>query len=175
MFHKKEIMDIVIVVISIVLLITLFITPTPWDKYNLYDYLKAKRLQSYNEKHKEIFLKCIYCKGTGERNEDINELMYQAKMQLWFHKHINIDRCKVCDKIEDKVNYPFGGKFFCPLAQTTFMMMMKEYAEIGPKVEKTGCSKCMGMGTFSSFDMKTQQYLTQEEYETRELMKHEIN
>jgi hypothetical protein len=171
MFLKKEYVDAIIVMSAIILAITMFIIPTPLDKYNLYDYLKAKRLQSYNAKHKEIFLKCIYCKGTGERNEDINELMYQAKMQLWFHKHINIDKCQVCDNIEDKEEYPFGGKFLCPLAQTTFMNMMKEYAERGPKVEKTGCSKCMGMGTFSSFDMKTQRYLTQEEYEQKEKLK----
>lgn len=166
--NKKEIVDTLIVLFSLALIIVVFSPLLPWDKYNLYDYLKAQRLQSYNEKHKEIFIKCLYCKGTGEREEDINELMYQAKMQLWFNKHINIDRCKICDMIEDKDQYPFGGKFICPLAQTTFMMMMKEYASVGPKIEKTGCSKCMGMGTFSSFDMKTQKYLTQEEYETRE-------
>ena len=165
---KKEFMDTLIIVVSLALLVALFITPTPWDKYNLYDYLKSKRLQSYNDKHKEVFIKCLYCKGTGEREEDVNELMYQAKMTLWFNKHISIDRCKVCDNIEDKDNYPFGGKFLCPLAQTTFMNMMKEYDEKGPKIEKTGCSKCMGMGTFSSFDMEKQKYLTQEEYETKE-------
>jgi len=169
--NKKEIVDTLIVLFSLALIIVVFSPLLPWDKYNLYDYLKAQRLQSYNEKHKEIFIKCLYCKGTGEREEDINELMYQAKMQLWFNKHINIDRCKICDMIEDKDQYPFGGKFICPLAQTTFMMMMKEYASVGPKIEKTGCSKCMGMGTFSSFDMKTGKYLTQEEYEQREKLK----
>lgn len=174
MFLKKEYVDAIIVISAIILTITMFIVPTPLDKYNLYDYLKAKRLQSYNAKHKEIFIKCLYCKGTGEREEDVNELMYQAKMTLWFNKHITIDKCKVCDNIEDKDQYPFGGKFICPLAQTTFMIMMKEYAEKGPKMEKTGCSKCMGMGTFSSFDMKTGKYLTQEEYEARE-KQNEIN
>jgi len=169
--NKQQTIDVLIVILSFALIIAIFIIPTPLDKYNLYDYLKSIRLQSYNDKHKEIFIKCLYCKGTGEREEDVNELMYQAKMQLWFNKHTHTDKCEICDKVEDKINYPFGGKFLCPLAQTTFMFMMKEYAQAGPKLEKTGCSKCMGMGTFSSFDIETQKYLTQEEYEAREKLK----
>ena len=168
---KKEYVDALTVIFVFALIIVLFSPILPWDKYNLYDYLKSVRLQSYNEKSKEIFIKCLYCKGSGEREEDVNELMYQAKMQLWFNKHIHTDKCEICDKVEDKINYPFGGKFLCPLAQTTFMFMMKEYAQAGPKLEKTGCSKCMGMGTFSSFDIEQQKYLTQEEYEAREKLK----
>jgi hypothetical protein len=160
---NKQFVDILIIVVSIALLIALFITPTPWDKYNLYDYLKAQRLQSYNEKHKEIFIHCIYCKGTGERYEDVNKLLYDAKMALWFNKHLMIDKCTQCVKL------PHGSAYdYCETAENQYLIYTQEYGAAGPKMEKTGCSKCMGMGTFSSFDMKTQKYLTQEEYEQKE-------
>lgn len=152
-----------IIAIQILLLVCIFFIPT---KYNLYDYLKAQRLQSYNEKHKEIFIKCVYCKGTGERYEDVNKLLYDAKMALWFNKHLMIDKCTQCVKL------PHGSGYdYCETAENQYLIYTQEYGAAGPKMEKTGCSKCMGMGSFSSFDMKTGKYLTQEEYEQKEKLK----
>jgi hypothetical protein len=129
------------------------------EKYNLYDYLKRKRLQSYNEKYKEIFVSCIYCKGTGEREEDINAIMRDAKMALWLNHHLMSEKCKDCDSTQNK---------YCTKVDTQYNIFMKEYKKEGPNIQKTSCSECMGMGQFSSFDMKEQRYLTQEEYEQRE-------
>ncbi len=68
----------------------------PPDKYNLYDYLKAKRLESYYKKHR---ISCIYCEGTGERVEDVNLIMRDAKMALWLNKHLMVDRCSKCVRL----------------------------------------------------------------------------
>ena len=160
---KKEIIDTLIVLFSLALIVVLFSPILPWNKYNLYDYLKSIRLQSYNEKNKEIFIKCVYCKGTGERYEDVNKLLYDAKMALWFNKHLMIDKCTQCIKL------PYGSGYdYCETAENQYLIYTQEYGAAGPKMEKTRCSKCMGMGSFSSFDMKTGKYLTQEEYEDRE-------
>jgi len=163
MFLKKEYVDTIIVISAIILAITIFIIPTPLDKYNLYDYLKAKRLQSYNAKHKEIFIKCLYCKGTGEKEEDVNKIMFDAKMALYLNKHLKVDRCKKCVKL------PYGEHYdYCESVNDHYKILLQEYGAAGPKMGKVVCGYCMGMGTFSSLDMKTGKYLTQEEYEARE-------
>jgi hypothetical protein len=149
-----------LIVSAMILFILSFFIP---DKYNLYDYLKSIRLQFYNAKHKEIFIKCLYCKGTGEREEDINRTMFLAKVALYLNKHLMIDKCDKCEKLPDSDKY-----FYCEEAEKQYQIFLQEYGSVGPKVEKTGCSKCLGMGTFSSFDMTTGKYLTQEEYEARE-------
>jgi hypothetical protein len=130
----------------------------PPDKYNLYDYLKAKRPESYNQKHKEIFITCIYCDGTGEREEDVNKIMFDAKMALWLNKHLMVDRCKKCAKLPHGEHYDY-----CDNVNSQYKIFLQEYGAVGPKIEKTSCSECMGQ--FSSFDIKAQKYLTQEEYE----------
>ena len=152
-----------LIVIAIILFVLSFFIP---DKYNLYDYLKAKRLESYNQKHKEIFITCIYCKGLGERIEDINRTMFMAKVQLYLNKHLAIDKCTKCEKL------PHGdGYAYCDAANEQYKIFLQEYGAAGPKMEKTSCSECMGMGQFSSFDIKEQRYITQEEYEERERQK----
>ena len=150
----------ILIVFAIILFISSFFIP---EKYNLYDYLKSIRLQSYNDKHKEIFIKCLYCKGTGEREEDINRTIFLAKVSLYLNKHLMVDKCDKCVKLEHGDGYAY-----CEKANDQYQIFLQEYGAAGPKIEKTGCSKCMGMGTFSSFDMKKQKYLTQEEYEARE-------
>lgn len=152
-----------IIVIQVILLVCLFFIP---QKYNLYDYLKGKRLQSYNEKHKEIFVSCIYCDGTGERIEDTNRTMFLAKVALYLNKHLMVDKCDKCAKLEHGDGYSY-----CEKANDQYQIFLQEYGATGPKMEKTSCSECMGMGQFSSFDMKEQRYITQEEYERRERSK----
>lgn len=149
-----------IIVIQVILLVCLFFIP---QKYNLYDYLKSIRLQSYNKQHKEIFVSCIYCDGTGERIEDTNRTMFLAKVALYLNKHLMIDKCDKCVKLEHGDGYSY-----CEKANDQYQIFLQEYGAAGPKMEKTSCSECMGMGQFSSFDMKKQKYLTQEEYEERE-------
>jgi hypothetical protein len=160
MSNKFSLWEIIPFTIAIILFIGSFFIP---EKYNLYDYLKSKRLQSYNEKNKEHFLTCIYCKGTGERVEDTNRIIFMARVQLYLNKHLAVDKCKDCVKLEHGDSY-----IYCDEAEKQYQIFLQEYGAAGPKMEKTSCGECMGMGTFSSFDIKTQKYLTQEEYEQRE-------
>jgi hypothetical protein len=157
---KLPLYEHIFVVIGVALFVLSFFIP---NQYNLYDYLKHKRLQSYNQKHQEHFITCIYCKGTGERIEDTNRIIFMAKTQLYLNKHLMIDKCKNCKKLEHG-----GGYIYCDEAERQYQIFLQEYGAAGPKMEKNSCGKCMGMGKFSSFDIKTQKYLTQEEYEQRE-------
>lgn len=131
----------------------------PPDKYNLYDYLKAKRLESYYKKH---LISCIYCEGTGERVEDVNKIMFDAKMALWLNKHLMVDRCPKCVKL------PYGEHYdYCDSVNSHYQILLQEYGAAGPKMSKTICGHCMGMGQFTS-KKADGTYLTQEEYEKRE-------
>jgi hypothetical protein len=157
---KKEMINTVII-LSLALIVALYFI-IPLDKYNLYDYLKSKRLESYNQKHKEIFITCIYCNGTGEREEDVNKLMVEASITLFINKHLMVDKCKECAKLEKG-----DGYVYCKVVNDRYRTLLEEYIAAGRKIEMATCSECMGMGTFSSFDMTTQKYLTQEEYERK--------
>lgn len=157
--NQKQITDAFIVVFFLAIIIILFSPVLPWDKYNLYDYLKAQRLESYNEKHKEHFISCIYCNGIGEREEDINLIMRDAKMALWLNYHLMSEKCKDCDNKHNN---------YCIKVDGQYTVFMEQYKKDGPKIEMTSCGECMGMGQFSSFDLKEQRYLTQEVYEKRE-------
>jgi len=112
---------------------------------------------------KPPLLTCIYCQGTGERVEDVNRIIFLAKTQLYLNKHLAIDKCQNCVKLENGDCY-----IYCDEAEQQYQIFLKEYGAAGPKMEKTSCGECMGMGQFSSFDIKTQKYLTQKEYEQRE-------
>lgn len=161
-FMKDELSftDILILFVALGLFIGTFFIP---PKYNLFNYLKATRLESYNQKHKEVFISCIYCDGTGERVEDINRIIFMAKVQLYLNKHLAVDKCEKCVKLEHG-----DGYIYCDEANNQYTIFLQEYGVVGPKMEKTSCGECLGMGQFSSFDIKEQRYLTQEEYENRE-------
>ena len=163
---KNQHINTTIAIVIFIFVIAMFFIPTPLDKYNLYDYLKAKRLESYNQKHKEVFITCMYCKGTGERIEDVNRIIFMAKVQLYLNKHLAVDKCEKCVKIPETNSY-----IYCDEANNQYSVFLKEYGAAGPKMEKTSCGECLGMGQFSSFDIKTQKYLTQKEYEDRERKK----
>jgi hypothetical protein len=141
----------------------------PPDKYNFYDYLKSKRLESYNQKQKDQppLLTCIYCKGTGERVEDVNKLMFMAKIQLYFNKHMMVDKCEKC------VRLPNGEYDYCDEVKEKYDSSFKDYEKEGSKFEKTMCGKCMGAGQFQilSKNPKTNQWYTQEDYEEDERAK----
>lgn len=156
-----------LIVSAMILFVLSFFIP---DKYNLYDYLKAQRIKSYNQKHKEVFITCMYCNGTGERFEDVNKLIFDAKMALWLNHHLMVDKCKKCVKLQNGEHYNY-----CDGVNSQYQIFLKEYGAVGPKMEKTSCGQCLGMGQFSSFDTKTQRYLTQQEYEDRERKKQNEN
>jgi len=153
-----------LIVVTIILFVLSFFIP---DKYNLYDYIKAKRLESYNQEHKPPLLTCIYCKGTGERIEDVNKLMFMAKVQLYFNKHMMVDKCEKCEKL------PNGEYDYCDEVKEKYDSFFKDYEKEGSKFEKTMCGKCMGAGQFQilSKNPKTNKWYTQEEYEQEEKLK----
>jgi hypothetical protein len=45
--------------------------------------------------------------------------------------------------------------------------LVQEYAAAGPKISMAACDKCMGMGTFSSKDLTTGKWITQEEHDEK--------
>jgi hypothetical protein len=160
MNNKFSITDFSMILVAILILVlpTFFIP----ERYNLYDYLKSKRLESYNQKYKQHLISCIYCEGTGERVEDINRIIFLAKTQLYLNKHLAIDKCLNCVKLENG-----DGYIYCDEAEQQYQTFLKEYGVAGPKMEKTSCGECMGMGQFT-IQNKDGTYLNQEEYEQRE-------
>jgi hypothetical protein len=111
---------------------------------------------------KPPLLTCIYCKGTGERVEDVNRIMFLAKTQLYLNKHLTVDKCEKCVKMPET-----GSYIYCDEANHQYSVFLKEYGAAGPKMEMTSCGECMGMGTFTIMN-KDGSYLTQEEYEAGE-------
>lgn len=122
----------------------------------------GKKIEQPKIKQQEIFITCIYCKGTGEREEDVNAIMRDAKTTLWLNYHLMSEKCKDCDSQQNR---------YCTKVDEQYEVFMEEYKKDGPNIQKTSCGECMGMGQFSSFDMKEQRYLTQTEYEERERQK----
>ncbi|NDG29995.1 hypothetical protein EB118_07870 [bacterium] len=156
--NKMSFLNFISIVGCIGFIIVLYFAIPP-DKYNLYDYLKAKRLESYYKKH---LISCIYCEGTGERVEDVNKIMFDAKMALWLNKHLMVDRCPKCVKL------PYGEHYdYCDKVNSQYQTFLKEYGAAGPKMSKTTCGHCMGMGQFTS-KKADGTYLTQKEYEKKE-------
>jgi hypothetical protein len=120
------------------------------------------------QKDKPPLLTCIYCKGTGERVEDVNRIMFLAKTQLYLNKHLTIDKCEKCVKIPET-----GSYIYCDEANNQYSVFLKEYGAVGPKMEKTICGECMGGGQFKILtkNPKTNQWYTQEDYEEDERAK----
>ncbi len=151
--------DSLIVLFSLALIVVLFSQTLPWDKYNLYDYLKAQRLQSYNQKHEKHLITCNQCKGSGEYPTDINKLMMDASLALFINYHLMVDKCEKCVKL------PYGdGYDYCDIVQNKYKILLQEYGAAGPKIDMAACEKCMGMGQFTTVK-KDGSYMTQEEYD----------
>lgn len=163
MKNKFTITDGMMIIVGILILVLpTFFVP---EKYNLYDYLKGKRLESYNQKHQKHLLTCIYCNGTGERVEDVNRILFMAKVQLYLNQHLMVDKCEKCVKL------PHGdGYVYCETAENQYQIFLKEYGSAGPKMEKTSCGECMGSGQFTIMN-NDGSYMTQDEYEQRERTK----
>lgn len=109
---------------------------------------------------------CYQCKGSGEYPTDINKLMMEASLTLFINKHLMVDRCEKCVKL------PYGeGYDYCDKINDRYQTLLKEYAAAGPKIDITACNKCMGMGTFSSKDLSTGKWQTQEDYDNKHKLK----
>ena len=112
------------------------------------------------EKDDTPVIVCKFCKGKGEKPTDVNKLMMNAKLALFINHHLNVDKCEECVKL------PYGNAYeYCDTVQEKHQTLLKEYASAGPKIEMATCDKCMGMGTFSSKDLSTNKWITQEEYD----------
>ena len=105
---------------------------------------------------------CSSCKGTGEKLTDVNKLMMDASLAIFFNHHLMVDKCEKCVKL------PYGdGYDHCDVVNDHYQILVKEYAAAGPKMDMAACEQCMGMGTFSSKDLTTGTWLTQEEYDEK--------
>ena len=128
---------------------------------NLYDYLKQKRLEYHYqqefEKHKIV---CSQCKGSGQYPTDVNKLMMDASLALFINHHLMVDKCTKCVKLSYGEGYEY-----CEAVESKYQTLLKEYAAAGPKIDMASCEKCMGMGTFTSKNLSTGKYNTQEDWE----------
>ena len=157
--NKKPMIDSLTALFFLALMVVLFSPILPWDKYNLYDYLKAQRLQSHNKKYKKHLITCNQCKGSGEYPTDINKLMMDASLALFINHHLMVDKCEKCVKL------PYGdGYDYCDIIQNKYKILLQEYGAAGPKIDMAACEKCMGMGQFTTVK-KDGSYVTQEEYD----------
>ena len=158
-FDIKQIIDSLTILFFLALIVVLFSPILPYDKYNLYDYLKAQRLQSYNQKHEKHLITCNQCKGSGEYPTDINKLMTDASLALYLNHHLMVDKCEKCVKLPNGDGYEY-----CQAANDYYQTLVKEYAAAGPKIDMAACEQCMGMGQFTTMK-KDGSYMTQEEYD----------
>lgn len=114
------------------------------------------------EKDDTPVIVCKFCKGKGQKPTDVNKLMMDASLALFVNHHLNVDKCTKCVKM------PYGDAYdYCDTVQNKYQILVQEYANAGPKIEMAACEKCMGMGTFSSKDLSTGKWITQEEYDER--------
>lgn len=105
---------------------------------------------------------CSSCKGKGEKHTDVNKLMMDASLALFVNHHLTVDKCTKCVKM------PYGNAYdYCDTVQDKYQILVQEYAAAGPKIDMAACDKCMGMGTFSSKDLSTGKWITQEEYDEK--------
>ena len=160
-FDKKPLIDSLTILFCLALIVVLFSPILPWDKYNLYDYLKAQRLQSYNQKYEKHLITCNQCKGSGEYPTDINKLMMDASLALYLNHHLMVDKCEKCVKLPNGDGYEY-----CQAANDYYQTLVKGYAAAGPKIDMAACEQCMGMGQFTT-TKKDGSYMTQEEYDQK--------
>lgn len=114
------------------------------------------------EKDDTPVIVCGFCKGKGQKPTDVNKLMMDAGLALFINHHLNVDKCDKCVKM------PYGDAYdYCDTVQNKYQILLQEYGATGRKIEMAPCDKCMGMGTFSSKDLTTGKWITQEEYDEK--------
>ena len=130
--------------------------------------IKAWRIKSFKEqqqkqKEKEPpLIKCYQCKGTGEYPTDINKLMMDVNLTLFINQHLMVEKCEKCVKLPNGDGYEY-----CNTVESKYKILLKEYDAAEPKIDMATCKECMGMGTFSSKDLSTGKWITQEEYDAK--------
>ena len=103
---------------------------------------------------------CSFCKGKGQKPTDVNKLMMDASLALFINHHLMVDKCEKCVKLD------YGdGYEYCETVESKYQTLLKEYAAAGPKIAMASCEECMGMGTFTSKNLSTGKYNTQEDWE----------
>jgi len=121
--------------------------------------IHKKNIQKLSE---PPLITCNQCKGSGEYPTDVNKLMMDASLALFINHHLMVDKCEKCVKL------PYGNSYeYCDTVESKYSALLKEYAAAGPKIDMAACEKCMGMGTFSSKDLSTNKWITQEEYDEK--------
>lgn len=105
---------------------------------------------------------CSFCKGKGETLTDVNKLMMDASLAIFFNHHLSVDKCEKCVKLPNGDGYNY-----CDVVNERYQTLLKEYDAVGPKMDMAACEQCMGEGTFSSKDLTTGKWLTQEEYDEK--------
>ena len=103
---------------------------------------------------------CSFCKGKGETLTDVNKLMMDASLAIFFNHHLMVDKCEKCVKLPNGDGYNY-----CDVVNERHQTLLKEYTTVGPKMDMAACSECMGMGTFSSKDLSTGKWHTQETWD----------
>ncbi len=127
--------------------------------YAVLDPIHKKNIQKLSE---PPLITCNQCKGSGEYPTDINKLMMDASLALFINHHLMVDKCTKCVKL------PYGNAYeYCETVESKYQTLLKEYADAGPKIDMAACEKCMGMGIFSSKDLSTNKWITQEEYDEK--------
>ena len=125
-------------------------------------YLNPIHKKNIQKESEPPLIVCSFCKGKGETATDINKLMMDASLALFINHHLMVDKCEKCVKL------PYGDTYeYCDTVENKYQTLLQEYAAAGPKIDMAACSECMGMGTFSSQDLTTGKWLTQEEHDEK--------
>lgn len=106
----------------------------------IYHRSQTPKLES--EKKKGVEVVCKACGGAGETEQDVNLLMAKGMYAIWFNGHSY--GCETCNK------FPDGGP--CEADRKKYKEIMDKYEELGPKIEKSVCPSCMGMGEYTQYD-----------------------
>lgn len=126
-------------------------------KYSIHPELRPKEPIKETEERPVII--CPECKGSGEKIQDVNKMMMEAKCAIWMNGHTaggSSAGCKDCKIVNDKYEH-------CEKAKIALTKFVEEYEKSGPKMSKAVCPGCMGGGAFRS--MKDGVWMTQEQYE----------
>ena len=119
-------------------------------------------LENIQKESEHPVIVCSSCKGKGEKFTDVNKLMMDASLAIFFNHHLMVDKCEKCVKLPNGDGYNY-----CDVVNERYQTLLKEYGDAGPKIDMAACEQCMGEGTFSSKDLTTGKWLTQEEYDEK--------
>jgi hypothetical protein len=125
-------------------------------------YLNSVHKKNTKKLSEHPLIVCSFCKGKGEIPTDINKLMMDASLALYINHHLMVDKCEKCVKL------PNGNQYeYCDTVEKKYQTLLQEYGAAGPKIDMAACSECMGMGTFSSKDLTTGKWNTQEDWDKK--------